>query len=238
MIFQDDFQTFDTSKWWKSGVDWKGVSDTMAYFTGSYADTMLADDQVSVSGGMLRLGAAKRTYTMGAVTRPYGAGWVTTGAPTGQQPRAAFSPPVRIEVMAMVPKGRGMWPAICLCPGFTVWPPEIDILEVLGHRSDRAEHYFHYGTAQTPQEVGQGVDLGFDLAAGFHRYRVDWLPSSIVWYVDGVQTYQVTQNVVTTPMWLVLNNAVGSASEWPGAPDAGTVFPNEMLVDWVRVSRL
>jgi beta-glucanase (GH16 family) len=35
------------------------------------------------------------------------------------------------------------------------------------------------------------------------------------------------------PFFIILNNAVGG--DWPGPPDASTVFPQRMLVDYVRV---
>ena len=39
--------------------------------------------------------------------------------------------------------------------------------------------------------------------------------------------------VFTQPQFLLLNVAVGG--NWPGYPDATTVFPQQMLVDYVRV---
>jgi beta-glucanase (GH16 family) len=35
------------------------------------------------------------------------------------------------------------------------------------------------------------------------------------------------------PQFLLLNLAVGGS--WPGSPDATTVFPSEVLVDYVRL---
>ena len=78
MIFQDDFQTFDTSKWWKSGVDWKGVSDTMAYFTGSYADTMATRVLISLLC-LRRMRRVAARFTWGANFK-VAAGAVNTAA--------------------------------------------------------------------------------------------------------------------------------------------------------------
>jgi beta-glucanase (GH16 family) len=41
--------------------------------------------------------------------------------------------------------------------------------------------------------------------------------------------------VFDQPFFLILNVAVGGA--WPGNPDATSVFPQRMLVDYVRVYR-
>ncbi|MDD5377469.1 MAG: glycoside hydrolase family 16 protein, partial [Candidatus Gracilibacteria bacterium] len=35
------------------------------------------------------------------------------------------------------------------------------------------------------------------------------------------------------PFYIILNLAVGG--NWPGPPDQTTIFPQRMLVDWVRV---
>jgi hypothetical protein len=35
------------------------------------------------------------------------------------------------------------------------------------------------------------------------------------------------------PFFIIMNLAVGG--NWPGAPDANTVFPQTLTIDWVRV---
>ncbi len=74
----------------------------------------------------------------------------------------------------------------------------------------------------------------------FHTFAVDWTPTSVSYLVDG-QIYE-TQTPNTTrgapwvfrhPFSLILNLAVGGS--WPGSPDAQTVFPATMLVDYVAV---
>jgi beta-glucanase (GH16 family) len=39
--------------------------------------------------------------------------------------------------------------------------------------------------------------------------------------------------VYAHPFFIILNVAVGGG--WPGSPDTTTVFPQQMLVDYVRV---
>jgi beta-glucanase (GH16 family) len=43
-----------------------------------------------------------------------------------------------------------------------------------------------YGYRGTPTEI----DLGFDAAADFHFYEIDWQPAIIAWKVDGVVVYE------------------------------------------------
>ncbi len=61
--------------------------------------------------------------------------------------------------------------------------------------------------------------------------------------MDGTAYRTVTRADVGTnpwvfdgPFFVILNVAVGGG--WPGSPDATTRFPQQMTVDWVRVSRL
>jgi len=44
-----------------------------------------------------------------------------------------------------------------------------------------------------------------------------------------------TKWVYDHPFFILLNCAVGG--DWPGSPDASSAFPQEMLVDYVRVYR-
>ena len=81
-------------------------------------------------------------------------------------------------------------------------------------------------------------------ADAFHLFAVEWEPQAIRWYVDGVLYHTLTPAALPAgarwafdhPFFMLLNVAVGG--NWPGNPDATTVFPQQMLVDYVRVYRL
>ena len=85
---------------------------------------------------------------------------------------------------------------------------------------------------------------GATFADDYHVFAVDWSESEIRWYVDGKQYQSVkprdlpaqTKWVYDHPFFMILNFAVGG--EWLGSPDESTVFPQAMLVDYVRVYRL
>jgi len=72
---------------------------------------------------------------------------------------------------------------------------------------------------------------------------VEWDAGSIRWFVDGQQFHSATRAQVEArgawvydqPFFLLMNVAVGGG--WPGAPNAGSVFPQRMYVDYVRVYR-
>ena len=54
----------------------------------------------------------------------------------------------------------------------------------------------------------------------YHRVRPEELPAGSTWVYDH-------------PFFIILNVAVGG--RWPGSPDETTVFPQTMLIDYVRV---
>jgi beta-glucanase (GH16 family) len=81
---------------------------------------------------------------------------------------------------------------------------------------------------------------GKRFADQFHVYAIEWEPNVIRWYVDNNLYKTLTPSdlpagakwVYDHPFFLLLNVAVGGG--WPGNPDGTTVFPQTMLVDYVR----
>ncbi|MBN8210202.1 carbohydrate binding domain-containing protein [Bacillus sp. NTK071] len=162
----------------------------------------------------------------------------------------------RYEIKAKLPKGQGMWPAIWMMPTdyelYSGWPAtgEIDIMELLGHDPDTVYGTLHYGKPW--KNTGESYDLPVgDFSDDYHTFTLDWEPGEFRWYVDGIlyakQNDWFTKNeneaaAYTYPapfdrdFFLQLNLAVGG--NWPGYPDDSTTFPNQMLVDYVKVYEL
>jgi beta-glucanase (GH16 family) len=93
--------------------------------------------------------------------------------------------------------------------------------------------HYHY-----PDGSDEGADVGSEwtgpnFSAGWHTFAVDWEPGSLTWYVDGVARFHTSNNVTSTPQYLVANLAVGGG--WPGNPDATTPFPSSLQIDYIRV---
>ena len=159
----------------------------------------------------------------------------------------------RWEVRADLPTSKGMWPAIWLLPDTTQynWPSqgEIDIMENRGNQPQLTSSAYHYGTStpynhqyvfneQTTARFGQPVDYH----SGFHTYAVDWDDTKLRFYVDDVNYYTVYNADVggfignqTAPMQMTLNTAVGGDFLGSQQPDATTVWPQQFLIDYVRV---
>jgi beta-glucanase (GH16 family) len=153
----------------------------------------------------------------------------------------------RYEARIRIPRGQGIWPAFWLLGANCAaqpWPKcgEIDIMENIGK-----EPAIIHGTVHGPGYSGEhGVGAPSALASGtyaddFHLYAVEWEPKQIRFYRDGILYHTVTPELVKGewvfehPFFVILNLAVGG--DWPGNPDASTAFPQQMLVDYVRVYR-
>ncbi|MFD3577186.1 family 16 glycosylhydrolase [Streptomyces sp. NPDC058644] len=153
-----------------------------------------------------------------------------------------------VEARMKVPRGQGMWPAFWMLGadiGTVGWPQsgEIDVMENVGFEPGTV-----HGTLHGPGYSGSGgIGAGYTLPGGeafadkFHTFAVDWSPNKVTWSVDG-NVYQTRtpadlggqQWVFDKPFFLILNLAVGGY--WPGDPDGSTAFPQQLVVDYVRVS--
>jgi len=147
----------------------------------------------------------------------------------------------RWEVRAKLPTTKGMWPAHWLLPIRPVWPPEIDIMEMVGHQPWRIVMSMHWGPVppgQYPWDIGQTVSgeyWGPDYSQDYHTFAIEWWPGAIFWLIDDVVRYaSVHPQVPAEPMYITLNTAVGG--DWPGTPNGTSVFPQFHEIDYVRVS--
>lgn len=139
------------------------------------------------------------------------------------------------EMRAKFPAGRGLWPAFWLLPPDGQWPPEIDVVEVLGHEPGTIHTSLHSGTADRPIHEKKATAVP-DTSADWHVYGVRWEADEITWYFDRRVVFTArTPPDLHGPMYLLINLAVGG--KWPGDPDAGTAFPAAMEVDYVRAYR-
>ncbi len=153
----------------------------------------------------------------------------------------------RFEARIKIPRGQGLWPAFWMLGddiATNPWPAsgEIDIMENVGKEPGTLHGTLHGpgysgGNPLTGSTVLPG---GRALADDFHTYAVDWAPDSVTWYLDGAQYFRRTPAdtrgnkwVYDHPFFMLLNVAVGG--NWPGSPDASSTFPQQMVVDYVRV---
>lgn len=138
----------------------------------------------------------------------------------------------RFEARLKIPRGRGLWPAFWMIPADQGWPPEIDIMETIGSQTFTNTMTHYWGSWPDVGSQGSSWTGSQDLSADFHVYTLDWTPTELRWYVDGVARRWTSVNVPSKPFMIVIGAAVGG--NFPGPPDASTVFPQEFVVDYVH----
>ena len=153
----------------------------------------------------------------------------------------------RFEARIQLPKGQGVWPAFWLLgEDFRTagWPAcgEIDIMENVGNEPATVRGSLHGPgySGENPLTTAYALPRG-RFSDGFHVFAVEWDPGVIRFYVDGELFATKTPADIPAgghwafnhPFFILLNLAVGG--NLPGHPDDSTVFPQRMLVDYVRV---
>jgi len=213
LVWSDEFSgsSLDTTKWRAEDVTLVKNSELQSY----------APSAVAIRGGMLVISstvASKdgRAYTSGLIES------------RGRFARA-FG---KFEMRAKLPGTKGLWPAFWLLPADESWPPEIDIMEALGHEPAKVYMTNHWGVWPNTQHEGTPFE-GPDFTKDFHTFAVEWFPDRMDFFVDGVKRATHAKDVPKIPFYVILNTAVGG--DWPGNPDATTVLPQTFEVDYVRV---
>jgi len=153
----------------------------------------------------------------------------------------------RFEIRAKLPSGRGTWPAIWMLPTdwkYGNWPSsgEIDIMEHVGYDQNTVHGTVHTEAYNHSIGTQKGSSIWVNKASEeFHIYSINWQEKSIEFFVDGVKYFTFTKNSNSYKEWpfdqdfhLLLNIAIGG--NWGGVEGVdNSIFPQEMLVDYVRV---
>lgn len=153
----------------------------------------------------------------------------------------------RIDIRAVTPQGQGLWPALWMLGqnySSVGWPSsgEIDIMEMIGGSGRENTTNAHIWWSQNGNTADYGgyetLAAGETLANAFHVFSLVWTSNSIIWYIDDVQFHIVDITpaglaAFQEEFFFIFNVAVGG--NWPGSPNASTVFPQRMLVDYIRV---
>ncbi|MDO8897336.1 MAG: family 16 glycosylhydrolase [Bacteroidales bacterium] len=150
----------------------------------------------------------------------------------------------RIDIRAKMPYGQGIWPALWTL-GANIsqvsWPRcgEIDIMEYLGHRQHETHGTVHYFDGGHRYKGGTyALPMSQSFHDKFHVFSVVWQESGIRWYVNYELFYEIKDTDIKyeafrLPHFFIFNVAVGGI--WPGYPNETTVFPQRMIVDYIRV---
>ncbi len=243
LVWYDEFDgpDIDLTKWEYEVNGDGGGNNELQYYTDRPENSF-------IENGCLVIQALEETYTGPDGTRDY------TSARLRTLNKGDFLYG-RFEARIKLPSGQGMWPAFWMLPTDWIYggwaaSGEIDIMEAVNIPTS-IYGTIHYG-GSWPDNVSSGCTYteghgpkATDFSQDFHIYAIEWEPDVMRWYVDG--NLYCTQ----TDWWssaapfpapfdqrfhILLNLAVGG--DWPGAPDASTVFPQQYIIDYVRVYQI
>lgn len=153
----------------------------------------------------------------------------------------------KVEVKALLPSGKGMWPAIWMLSTddtYGGWPNsgELDIMENVGHDPLSIHCNIHTEAYNHKMGTNKGNTVTTtDPSQNWHIYSMEWDEDKVIFFLDGEQVFRFDNEHKTSAQWpydkkfhLLLNIAVGGS--WGGEQgiDDG-IFPQRMLVDYVRV---
>lgn len=233
LVVDETFSTLDEGAWRRYGFPWgdlNGGTTGSTTYAGAERQWFLPA-QVVTGGSGLQL-RAERIPTAGwnqqhqQVTYPWRSGAVTS-VNTWRYGS------VEVEATWNVPAGtgRGFWPKIWLSPSDLSWPPEIDLVEILGQDPSTSWVSHHWGTPR--KHLKRNVPV--TLVPGTHTYRVDWAADRLRLSVDGVTVISETDpaKIPQVPLYLIMELAVGGT--WPGDPDAATQSPATFSISRLRV---
>ncbi|WP_299064029.1 glycoside hydrolase family 16 protein [uncultured Polaribacter sp.] len=232
LVMQDEFDTngsLDNTIWdFNIGTGTNGWGNNELQY---YTDR---SENAIVQNGVLIITAKKEDFN--------GAGYTSARILTKGKFEQKYG---RFEARIRLPYGQGTWPAFWLL-GANIdevgWPQcgEIDIMENRGQEPTLISGTVHGPGYSAGESIGKSYELLNDrFDTGFHVFGIEWGPEYINFYVDDVLYNQITPEDVTGewvydhPFFIILNLAIGG--DYVGAPNAETVFPQRMLVDYVRV---
>ena len=152
-----------------------------------------------------------------------------------------------VSVRAKMPGGKGTWPAIwllgtdCQSPNWLEnlcsWPApgsnEIDIAEILQSNLTNVNQQVHTENSSGASENPGCTAPASNVSQNWHTYTLVWAPGSLTWEIDGVQTCKITSYVPSTPMFMIINLAVGGVG---GGTVQNSTLPQTTEIDYVTVN--
>ncbi|MFA6400301.1 MAG: family 16 glycosylhydrolase [Salinivirgaceae bacterium] len=237
LVWADEFDgaAVDTSKWTFDIGDWGWGNFESQYYTDNKPENARIED------GNLIIEAHKNTN---------GEKWTSARLTTRGKVSFKYG---KIEFKAKVPINRGNWAA-----GWTLgdtyideisWPycGEIDILESVAFERDTLKdqgiahasvhsraYYFKIGN-----QVSSSVPIP-NMENSFHTYTLEWTPTYIHIFLNGVQYFTYTKTDVENswpfdiPQNIILNLAMGGG--WGGAKGIDEkITSQKFIIDYVRV---
>lgn len=205
--FVDNFNgpTLNTANWIVS--NW-----TSKNYGGAGSDVTFTSSNIDLSQGMLRMELTQPTAT------------TSTGAEI--QSKQTFGYGTYTTVMRMSSTSSTASGA-----GGTVSGSDSSIFSYINNSESEIDtefcantpgliNYTNWDTLSKNQWTGP---LFANLAAGFHTYTMVWAPGQITWSIDGAVYATHTQNVPSTPAYIMFNFWGTNSKSWGGLATPGVV---------------
>ena len=229
LLWSDEFNgtTLNTSIWSPTNAGTGFGNKELEYYSSR-------PQNLQVTNGNLVITALQEKYTVGS------ASWNYTSAKVSTQNLKNISYG-KIEARLKLPKGAGLWPAFWTL-GYGSWPScgEVDICEFQGSQPNQFQSNIH--TLDYNGTLGNNFHMVVpfpNVTDTFHIYTIIWTAAKIKFYCDSVQYWSFAAAAVpaadypfTSNMYIILNLAVGGTM---GGTVDNSIFPQQMLVDYVRV---
>lgn len=133
-----------------------------------------------------------------------------------------------LQVVARIPSGDGLWPALWLAAADLRWPPEIDILEHWGRFTPRSTGVFFHRVGAAPLAARPATA---NLSVGWHTFALNWTPTRLVWLIDGRVVLSTEQDIPHQPMYFIADLADY------GSPQSAARCSGTLLIRSVQVWR-
>jgi len=227
LLFRDDFDTFDTTRWQAMTHSW---------------DTNLAlfgRDAVEVVDGELvltLLPAPEGTVDDTGAEKPF------LGAEVRSRDTLTYG-----RVRARAKFARGSAVVSSLVTIYTPWPAdnwnELDI-ESLGRNTEELQFNAMVYTGDlpattkpvSPTQHPELQEVGFDVSEAFHEYTIEWTPTAAEFSIDGTVVHRWEERIelMNLPQNVLLTIWASSSASWAGSVDDTT--PGARAVyDWVEL---
>jgi len=226
--FDNQNNKLDSTKWtMQTGGEGWGNNELQYYTDG---------DNIKIDSGVLKIIAKNETiknnnYTSSRIITRNKAGWKYG----------------RFEIRAILPSGKGVWPAFWLLPDLKrnssdIENGEIDIMEFVGFEPDVIHFSVHtkFNNSILGNEKAERIKIK-NASCKFHTYRMDWTPYGIRGYVNGKKYFEYLNNGKGHKYWpfdekffLIINLAIGG--DWGGLKGIDkNIFPATMEIDYVKI---
>jgi beta-glucanase (GH16 family) len=191
---------------WSTCYPWAAASSGCTNF-GNHEYEWYVPSQAQVSGGVLNL-VAQRAPTSGETARGTPKEYSCRSGMVTTYPSFRFTYGY-VQIVARIPNGTGLWPALWLAAADLKWPPEIDMLEHWGTAANARVGLHPSGAIHNFSYAVKPVTA--NLSAGWHTFALSWTASSLRWFIDGKEMLFLDKSIPQQPMYLIANLADYSA---------------------------